>query len=145
MLNRKLNGVLDSRNNIWNQFGTWNGVTEGVRLDMNRNKLLSFDLDVRENESGYTVFIDLPGVNKNDIVVTIENEVLNITANRKENVNVDNGRYTLCERSYGKISRSVQLDGAVDDGVEAKYVDGVLTVNVPRIKRNNSRKTITIL
>lgn len=103
-----------------------------------------FDLDVRECDGEYTVTADLPGMVKNDITVTLDKGVLNVSAQREDNrEETKNGKYTFRERRYGKFSRSVQLDGAADEGVNAKYVDGVLTVTVPRNGRE-TRRTIEI-
>jgi|DEB0MinimDraft_12_1074336.scaffolds.fasta_scaffold86842_1 HSP20 family protein len=104
-----------------------------------------FDVDVQENTNNYTVTSDLPGMNKNNISVTVENNVLTVTGNREDNREEtgNDGRYTFRERRYGQFSRSIMLEGVTEQGVTAKYTNGVLTVVVPR-NGSNVRRTVEI-
>jgi len=107
---------------------------------------LNMRIDVTENETGYTVHADLPGVNKDDINVRVEGNMVQIDAEtRSEKVTKDKGDKVLrSERYAGTISRAFSLGQDVEaDKVEAKYADGVLTLQLPKKASAESRK-ITI-
>ena len=105
----------------------------------------SFELDVHQSDGKYTVTADLPGMAKNNITVTVENGILNVTARREDNrEETKDGRYTVTERRYGQFSRSVHLEGASERDVKAQYADGVLTIEVPRNDGRETRRIIEI-
>ena len=107
---------------------------------------LKMRLDVTENDQGYTVKADIPGVKKEDINVRIDGNVVQIDAEAKtEKETKDKGDKVLrSERCYGTISRTFSLASDVDEsGVQAKYADGVLTLELPKKAAASARK-ITI-
>lgn len=90
----------------------------------------SFKIDVQETADGYTVKADLPGFNKSDIHVDVEQNYLVIGAKR-ENTMHNNTKYqTYTERSFGSFSRSIRLANISKEDITAKYEDGVLTVSL---------------
>ncbi|MFQ5995145.1 MAG: Hsp20/alpha crystallin family protein [Acidiferrobacterales bacterium] len=91
-------------------------------------------IDVSENDSGYVVRAELPGVKKDDINVTLEDGVLTISAETKsEHEEKDDGRVIRQERHYGKYTRSLRLGTELDqDKVKASYKDGVLELSLPK-------------
>lgn len=100
-------------------------------------------IDVSENDAGYTVKADIPGVKKEDINVRVEGNVVSIDAEtRSEKETRDNGDKVLrSERSYGAISRSFSLAQDIDaTKVQAKYADGVLTLELPKAAPADSRR-----
>jgi len=92
-------------------------------------------------DSEYVITVDLPAVKKEDIKVTLDEDLLTITAKRvKEDVD-----YYLDERYYGEMSRSFRLDDIREDGeFKATFVDGVLTVKVPKLTEAETKKIINI-
>ena len=92
-----------------------------------------FDVDVTRYDNRYIVTIDLPGMSKNNITVEVEKEILTITTNRDTSIDTSLGfkGYSVRERRHGRFARSIRLDGAVCDGVNARYDNGVLTVEIP--------------
>ena len=96
-------------------------------------------LDVNETEDNYLVKADLPGVNADNINVTVHDDVLTIVAEMPEQTVEHEGQKSLIrERRYGRYSRSVRLPNAVDaEHVEADFVDGTLKLTLP--KTENSR------
>jgi HSP20 family protein len=103
-------------------------------------------IDVTENDKGYTVKADIPGVKKEDINVRVEGNMVQIDAESKsEKETRGNGDKVLrSERHYGSISRSFSLAQDIDSGhVEAKYADGVLTLELPKAVPADTRR-ITI-
>ena len=97
-----------------------------VRLD-NGNEL-QIKLDVRENEQSYTVHAEIPGVNKDDLNITIDGNQVSISAEVKNEKTVNDGEKLLrSERYYGKVARVFSLAQDVDEeSSQAKYENGVL-------------------
>ena len=92
-------------------------------------------------EDEEVISAELPGVSPSDIELTIVNEVLTISGERKP-VEVDGEmRYHRRERAAGKFSRSIQLSFPVaSDQVNAHYQNGTLTVTLPRAEDDKPRK-----
>ena len=93
-----------------------------------------FRVDVTENEKAYTVQAEIPGVNKEHIIITIDGENVAISAEVKKEKDVKNGERTLrTERYYGKVYRAFTLEQPVDEAsAQAKYENGVLEVTLPK-------------
>ena len=103
----------------------------------------SFDLwappcDIYETDNELVVQVELPGVKKEDVKVSIENNVLTISGERKFEEETKRENYRRAERSYGQFMRSFILPNTVDtDKVSAEFKDGVLRVGLP--KREESK------
>ena len=98
-------------------------------------------LDVSETDDAYVVKASIPGVNPDDIDITLTDNVLTIKAEVKEEKEVEEARYHLRERRFGVFSRSITLPTAVDaDKVEALYENGVLTLTIPKAEEVKPRK-----
>ena len=91
-------------------------------------------MDVQEDERSYTVHAEIPGVDKENIQVTIDGSHVAISAEvRRENEVKDGARSLRGERYYGKVSRSFVLENEVDETkAEANYKDGVLQLVLPK-------------
>jgi HSP20 family protein len=104
---------------------------------------LDMRIDVSEKENAYIVKADIPGVRKEDINVRIDGNVVQIDAEVKhEKESKDNGGKVLrSERYYGTVSRTFSLGQDVDEAkADAKYVDGVLTLELPKKASAASKK-----
>lgn len=99
-------------------------------------------MDIKERENEYVVRTDLPGVRKEDINVTLENGVLTITAERRdEDVQKEGEREIRREARYGRYTRSLRLGTQIDEkGVKAKHRDGVLELTLPKAEQVKPRK-----
>lgn len=90
-------------------------------------------MDISENDECYVVTVEVPGSKKEDVTVEIQDNVLTI---RGEKRNEREGKKEQCrwvERSYGSFSRSFTLpSNAAGDRVRARFEEGVLTVEVPK-------------
>jgi HSP20 family protein len=93
-----------------------------------------FRMDVTENDKEYLVLAELPGVNKDEISITINGNQVSVSAEVKHEKDVKNGGAVLrAERYYGKIQRAFALGQEVDEATaEAKYNDGVLQLTLPK-------------
>jgi HSP20 family protein len=86
-------------------------------------------VDVTENKGDLIMIFEIPGVEKSDIKVVIENETLTISGNRKPLYNNKDANQLRREVCYGSFSRSFSLPERVDPGkVEADYRNGVLKI-----------------
>ena len=99
-------------------------------------------IDVSENERAYRVKAELPGVAREDLDVTINDGVLTINAERKEEKKGEaDGWVIRQERYYGKFVRSLRLGSDIDEsGIEAHYGDGVLNLSLPKTAEVKPRK-----
>jgi HSP20 family protein len=100
------------------------------------------ETDVVETEREIRVVAEMPGLNRDDIEIDMENNVLTISGEKREaRTEKEEGRYHLSERRYGKFSRSFVLPRDVEaDGIQASFQDGVLTVHIPKAERARRRK-----
>ena len=90
-------------------------------------------VDVRETEDGIEVNTELPGLTPDDVKVTVENGVLSISGERKQEREEKDEQYHLVERQYGRFERSFQLPRTVDtEKVKAKFENGVLNIELPK-------------
>ena len=106
---------------------------------------LKMKLDVKEDEKGYTVQAEVPGVKKEDIQVDIDGNQVSVRAEMKKEKEEKKGEKTVySERSYGMVSRSFTLPVEVDEkGAKAEYKDGVLNLVLPK-KSNGAAKRVAV-
>lgn len=102
-------------------------------------------VDVRENDGGFLVIAEIPGVPKEEIHVSVEGNVITLSAEVRQHSEKTEGEKLLrAERYYGSVSRSFQLPADIDaDGCQAKYEHGVLTLNLPK-KQGGRGQRLTI-
>lgn len=98
-------------------------------------------MNVWTNEDGVTITAEVPGVNHEDIDVSVIGETLTLSGERKQEETVEDARYHRRERGYGKFSRTLQLPFHVNvEGIEATFRNGVLNVTLPRAEEDRPRK-----
>ena len=100
-------------------------------------------MDVQEKNGHLLMSFDLPGVDKNDIYINIEDNVLTISGERKSETETetDGEDYYTKERTYGKFQRSFTLPSSIDrDQVEAHYENGVLQIAIPKKQEAQGRR-----
>ena len=91
------------------------------------------EVDVREDEDHYYFTAELPGLSKDDIEITLQDGVLTINGEKKDERKEEKNGYHLRERRYGKFSRSFRLPTEVDPNkVGAHLKDGVLSVTLDK-------------
>ena len=90
-------------------------------------------VDITEDDKEYLVKAELPEVKKDDVKVTVENDILTISGERKFEKEENGKKYHRVERAYGSFVRSFGLpDDADAEKVEAKFSDGILKVHVAK-------------
>lgn len=102
---------------------------------------MTFGVDVREDVDHLYLEADLPGFKKEEIDITLEKQVLTITAAKKEATEEKKGEYLLRERHQTSVSRSFKLPPTIDEGsVDAKLVDGILHLTLNKREESKPRK-----
>ncbi len=111
-----------------------------VRRDNSKEALTVADwipaVDISESEGEYLIKAELPGVKKEDIKVTLQEGVLTIQGERKQDKEEKGRKYHRVERSYGTFMRSFTLPDSADDSkVSAEFKDGLLSLHVPKSEK----------
>lgn len=102
-------------------------------------------IDVAERDDEIVVTADLPGYEREDIAVTLRDGDLRIEAGHRTESEQTEGDYVRRERRQEAVSRSVSLPVPVDeDGTSATYTNGVLTVSLPKVDREQGGRSIDI-
>jgi HSP20 family protein len=117
--------------NLFNHF--W---SPAVSKDMTAD-FFSPRVDIKEKKAKYEITADLPGVNKDDLSVTLENGVLTIEAStEEEKTEEEDGKVIRKERRSGKFMRSFNLGADVKESdVKANFKNGVLKLTVPTAEK----------
>ena len=102
-------------------------------------------VEVSEDDKNYTIKAEIPGVKKEDIRISVDGNLVSLSAEvKKESEQKDGKKLIHSERYYGQVARSFTLDSEVDEGAaQAKYTDGVLEAVLPK-KQQAPAKRITI-
>jgi HSP20 family protein len=97
-------------------------------------------VDIEESENSYAIKADLPGMDKKDVSITVENGTLCISGEKKAESKREKGKYYHLERSYGSFSRSFALPDDIETGkIEAAMNNGVLTLTLPKSEKAKPR------
>jgi Molecular chaperone (small heat shock protein) len=92
-------------------------------------------VDVLENNDSYILRAELPGVNKNDVKITLRDNILTIKGEKKQEKEEKDVNFHRTERMYGSFERSFTLpSGVKNDKIDATYKDGVLTITLPKVE-----------
>ena len=123
-INNEMNRYLSMRDTAANQEHEW---TPAV--------------DIHEEDSCYMLTADIPGVNRQDVEITLEDGVLTVKGERKSGTEVTEERYRRRERIYGTFVRQFNLPDTVDAAnISAKAEDGVLKIAIPKQEKPEPKK-----
>jgi HSP20 family protein len=140
--NRKRNDVLstgfDDFQNMLDDF-----FSEGFPM---RRSLAgdTFKIDVQDQESEYIIEAEIPGVQKNELNVSLEEGKLKITVNKEERTEENNKNYIHRERRFSSMQRNILLTDADPDNIKAKLENGVLIIHVPKKQRIDKSMKVEI-
>ena len=102
-------------------------------------------VDVIEEDGKLIATIDLPGVNKKDIEVDIDEEKITVSAKREQKAETNQEGVYRLERRYAGFKRTIPLrEGVRPEQATANYQDGVLRIEVPVEEKNTTKKRLTI-
>ena len=111
---------------------------------MDRSKL-GFRTDVKEKDDKYVIDAELPGMDKDDITVEMDDNYLTIAANNEEYNEAEEEGYIRRERRRGSYCRSFYIENIKEDEIEAEYNNGILEITLPKQEETvTKKKTIDI-
>ena len=97
--------------------------------------------DIFEDKDAVRIVAEIPGVNPDDVKLSVENNMLTIRGEKRQAEEKESERVHRYERSYGRFERTFALPATVDtDRIEAHYGDGLLTVVLPKSERARPRE-----
>jgi HSP20 family protein len=97
--------------------------------------------DVFEDKEAIKIVAEVPGVTADDVKISLENNLLTIRGEKKQQAEERTERVHRYERSYGLFERTFALPSTVDpDRIQASYQNGILTVSVPKAERARPRE-----
>lgn len=130
----------DSIHNELNNFLRDTLLVHANPLNFKKSSIWRPAIEVKQNDKNYKVKVQLPGVNKDDIEVELNNEFMTITAEIREEKEekeeqTKNERYHTSEFRYGKYQRTISFDEPVKtEESSATYDKGVLTITIPKVE-----------
>jgi HSP20 family protein len=129
---RRLNSVLDEAFNAWPYQSEQNGALTSAWLPA---------CDVFEDREAVKIMAEVPGVRPEDVKLSIENNLLTIRGEKKQQAEEKTERVHRYERSYGTFERTFALPTTVDpEKIAATYSQGILTVTIPKADRARPRE-----
>jgi HSP20 family protein len=97
-------------------------------------------VDITETDTAYLIKGEIPGVNKEDVKVNIENGLLTMSGERRQEKEEKGKKLHRIERSYGSFMRSFRLPDNIDEAaVKAEFKDGMLNVTLPKTTQPRNR------
>jgi HSP20 family protein len=97
-------------------------------------------VDISETDSAYMIKGEIPGVNKEDVKVTIEDGMITMRGERKLEKEEKDKKFHRIERSYGSFMRSFRVPDDVDENaVKAEFKDGMINVTLPKSGKSKAR------
>ena len=92
--------------------------------------------DVKEDEDKYTVTLEAPGINKEDLKIKMKDSSLMVEGEKKEESRDEGASYLRVERSYGNFRRVFNFNSQLDSKkVNAEFKEGILTVSLPKTEK----------
>jgi len=97
--------------------------------------------DLSETDDTFRIRLDVPGTQKDDITINLQNNTLTVSGQRSSARTEEGEEFVRVERAFGNFHRTFTLPDAVDrENVEAAYDEGVLTINVPKTEESTRRQ-----
>lgn len=104
----------------------------------------AFKINVKEDEKEYVVEAELPGVKKEEIKLELNDGRLSIGVERESKLEEEKSNYVHRESSYASMKRSIYLADAASEDIKAKLDNGILTIEIPKLKQVDTTKFIEI-
>jgi HSP20 family protein len=102
-------------------------------------------VDIFESANGFELHLAVPGMNKEDFKLDLNNDVLTISGERKYTREKKDHSFHVIENQYGTFSRSFSLPENVDaNKISAAYVNGILEVTIPKDEKKILKTTIKV-
>lgn len=138
------------RPDVWN----WSGFDQLTSLRDEINRLFESPdggsdvfntwapaLDVYEDKENVVVRAEIPGMKKEDLDISLHDNVVTVSGERKHEKKYEGGQTSREERFFGRFTRSMKLPKQVNsNGVKANYKDGILTITLPKAEEAKPRQ-----
>ncbi len=114
-----------------NEFNLFEDIFDDPFFEKRETKLMR--TDIKEKGDNYVIDVDLPGYEKDNIEIELENGYLKVTAKVNQNIDDENEKYIHKERFYGECSRSFYVgDNIKEEDIKAGFKNGILSLTVPK-------------
>jgi len=104
----------------------------------------TFKVDVQEKENEYIVEAEMPGIQKDEVSVSLDDGRLRISVNKQETSEQKDKNYIHRERRFSSMTRNIYLADSNAEGVKAKLDNGVLTIAVPKAIKADRSVQVTV-
>ncbi|MEP0366770.1 MAG: Hsp20/alpha crystallin family protein [Cyclobacteriaceae bacterium] len=109
------------------------------------NSTFSPKVDIAETDKAFEIQFHIPGMKKEDINIDISDDRLTVSGERKFEEEKNEKNYHSLESHYGSFSRSFYLPDNIEvEKVEASYKDGILSLNIPKDEKKETKRTISV-
>jgi HSP20 family protein len=124
---RYRNGLTSTRNSLFDDqfFRSFFNMSDAMGSS-------GFRVDIREKDNAYIMSAELPGVPMDKINLSVNDDMLTISADIDTQKEDDQGSYYYCERRSGHVERSFNLENIDQDQIKASYENGILNLTLPK-------------
>jgi HSP20 family protein len=117
------------------------GLLYTIQSELSNLLKITPSVDIVSESERYVIYADMPGVDPEEVSISLDNNILTIEGERKKEDKEESAGYHLLESFKGKFYRQFTLPGSIlADEVEAEYDNGVLKLTVPKIKQDAIKK-----
>lgn len=135
---RSLRGIQREIDSVFDNFLRGFSFAPAVK-EFTSSDFLAPNLDIAETDREYQVSLELPGVDENDVDISLSGNILTIKGEKKAEEKKDGKNYHRVERSYGSFQRSLTLPDEVNaDKITATFQQGVLHLTVPKLEQKKT-------
>lgn len=132
--------IMALRNQMDRMLGEWPEAFSGWG-DSESAGWLRLPVDVSESDEAYTVRASIPGVNPEDLDISVQNNMLTIRGETRAEQEKEGDRWHIRERRFGQFQRTIALPNNVTpDQIGAEYQNGVLTLTLPKSEEAKPRR-----
>lgn len=118
---------------------------DNLAFSHNFERTFAPSVNIRETNESFFIEAAAPGYNKEDFEIKVEKNLLSLSSERKFEHNEENGGYTRREFAYGSFKRTFTLPKSANtDAINANYVNGVLTIEIPKKDEEKDKPARTI-
>jgi HSP20 family protein len=122
LLNETLNSVFGNQ-----LFSNWE--------NMNLTKSYTPKVNITEDRDNFNIKMELPGLTKEDIKLSVENNVLSVSGSKKEETKTEDKNVIVNELFYGEFSRNFNLSKDIKiESIDAEFKDGILNITLPKVE-----------
>lgn len=128
---RPVNSLFNLHNQMGRVFGDLLSSNDSESTKENSSWMPT--VDISENDGGFEIYAELPGVAQEDVQVSVTDNLLTIKGEKNQKQETGNKGFHRVERRYGTFQRSFTLPRHVETGnIKADYKDGILTLTIPK-------------